>query len=56
VILMRYPPAARAAVERMVVELARDRGDEIVNRFVVVSPGKIRISQDPGVPPQPPQP
>ncbi len=53
VILMRYPPAARAAIERMVVELARSRGDEIANRFVVVSPGRIRISQNPGAPPPP---
>src|SRR5207249_373645 len=39
VILIRCPASARASVTQAVVDLVRDKGEQIINCFVVVQPG-----------------
>jgi predicted nuclease of predicted toxin-antitoxin system len=43
VVLLRYPATARLIIAEQVVELVRQRGDQLGNSFVVVEPGRIRI-------------
>ncbi len=47
VVLLRYPFAARTAIARALVELAAQKGNAILGRFIVVQPGRIRISGEP---------
>jgi predicted nuclease of predicted toxin-antitoxin system len=44
VILFRYPFQARSVVIQTLLELIEKRGEELLNRFVVVQPGRIRIN------------
>ena len=44
VILMRFPAGVRSQIGEAVTELVDRRGDDLVGRFVVVQPGKMRIS------------
>ncbi len=44
VVLLRYQPAARITIERMMLDLAEQRGEKLMSEFVVVSPGKIRVN------------
>lgn len=43
VILVRFPADARSHVGEIVAELVKRRGDDLLGRFVVVQPGKMRI-------------
>lgn len=47
VILIRFPGNVRSTLTRAISRLAREMGSEIVNAFVVVQPGHIRISRRP---------
>ena len=49
VILFRYPFSARGAIVRATVDLIEQKGEELLGRFVVVQPGRIRISPSPDV-------
>lgn len=44
VLLLRFPARARGSLARAVVELVRQRGEQLIGRFVVVQPGRFRIS------------
>ena len=45
VIFIRFPVDARQAMIRTVVELVEKKADKTEGRFVVVQPGRIRISE-----------
>ncbi len=45
VILIRYPASARTALPKAVVSLAIEVQTELASSFVVLSPGRIRISR-----------
>ena len=45
VILIRYPAIARSRLPGVVVKLVAQRGDDLLGRFVVVSPGRIRLGR-----------
>ena len=47
VVLLRFPAAARAAIGQAVVEMCRRLGDGLVGSFVVLEPGRLRISRLP---------
>jgi predicted nuclease of predicted toxin-antitoxin system len=47
VILIRFPGNTRNQLANVITKLVQERGDEIVNSFVVVQPGQIRISHRP---------
>jgi predicted nucleic acid-binding OB-fold protein len=47
VILIRFPGKARSQLAEVITKLIQERGEEIVNNFVVVQPGQIRISHRP---------
>jgi predicted nuclease of predicted toxin-antitoxin system len=47
VILLRFPVKVRASLPETVVELVRRHGDNLVGRFVVVQPGRIRLGKEP---------
>ena len=47
VILIRFPGNTRNQLAIVITKLVQERGDEIVNSFVVVQPGQIRISHRP---------
>jgi predicted nuclease of predicted toxin-antitoxin system len=44
VVLLRYPPALREQIAESVCGLAKQHGEELAGRFVVVEPGRIRMS------------
>ena len=44
VILLRFPAGARSRIGDAVTDLVGRRGDDLVGRFIVVQPGKMRIS------------
>ncbi len=48
VIFLRFPGAARTDLPKAVVDLVRRRGERLIGRFVVVQPGRVRISGSPG--------
>ena len=48
VIFLRYPASARQRVSKEVVKLVKEHGEELSGCFVVVQPGRIRISRTPG--------
>ena len=45
--LLRYPGNARRDLARDVVRLVKSRGQSLVGRFVVMEPGRVRISTTP---------
>ena len=47
VILLRYPFSARRKFSREVVNLARQHGGKLAGCFVIVQPGRIRITRIP---------
>ena len=46
VLLLRFPARVRAGLPGAVVNLVKRRGQGLVGRFVVVQPGRIRISRE----------
>ncbi len=46
VILIRFPGNARKSLQTTIVELIRERENEIRNAFVVVQPGHIRVRRN----------
>jgi len=48
VIFIRYPVAMRRQLGKDVVKLVKQRGETLVGCFVVLQPGRIRISRIPG--------
>ncbi len=51
VILIRFPQSSRSALLQVVLDLIRERGDSLHGCFVVVVPGRLRISRLPDWPP-----
>ena len=49
VILIRFPGNARSTLGHAVVSVVRDLGDRIAGAFVVIEPGRARISRPPTV-------
>ena len=47
VIFLRFPARARADLPKAVVELVRRRGERLAGCFVVIQPGRVRISRSP---------
>jgi predicted nuclease of predicted toxin-antitoxin system len=47
VILLRYPSSARADLPATVIDFVEKHGTQLVERFVVVEPGRIRIGGNP---------
>jgi len=47
VFLLRFPARARAELPRAVVKLVERRGEGLQGRFVVLQPGRVRISRPP---------
>lgn len=47
VFLLRFPARARANLPGAVVKLVEQRGEGLLGRFVVLQPGRIRISRRP---------
>jgi predicted nuclease of predicted toxin-antitoxin system len=45
VILIRYPGNARRALVESIIKLVKDENEKILNAFVVLQPGHIRISK-----------
>ncbi len=48
VILVRFPGNVRATLPTAVTTLVNEKGEQLFGCFVVVQPGRIRISRDPG--------
>lgn len=46
VILIRYPGNARRSLQKAIVSLVHEKGNEIRNAFVVMQPGHIRVSRN----------
>lgn len=44
VIFLRFPGNARASMTKAIVELVQRMGEKLKGRFVVVQPGRVRIS------------
>jgi predicted nuclease of predicted toxin-antitoxin system len=44
VILIRYPGNARRSLQKVVVKLVREQGNDIRNAFIVMQPGHVRVS------------
>ncbi len=49
VIFLRYPALARKRISEDVIKLVKTYGENLVGSFVVLQPGRIRISKTPGV-------
>jgi predicted nuclease of predicted toxin-antitoxin system len=47
VILIRHPPSSRSSLPSAIVKMVADRGADLVGRFVVVSPGRVRFGRKP---------
>lgn len=47
VILIRWPVSARSVLGAAVVQLVASHGDSLTESFVVVEPGRVRISRSP---------
>ena len=45
VILIRYPASARSMLTEAVVKLLAERADTLYSRFVVMEPGRVRVTQ-----------
>jgi predicted nuclease of predicted toxin-antitoxin system len=48
IILIRYPANARKSLPKAVADLVRETGDQLIGRFAVLGPGRIRIGGAPG--------
>lgn len=48
VVLIRFPGNARQTLVQAIMQLVQEQGERLLNAFVVVQPGYIRISQRPG--------
>ncbi len=48
VILIRFPSHSRESLGRAIAQVVREQGDRLRGAFVVVQPGVVRISQQPG--------
>ncbi len=48
VLFLRFPATARAKLSNTVLELVRRRGEQLIGRFIVVQPGRVRIGRSPG--------
>ena len=44
VLLLRFPARARTAMAQSIVDLVKQHRDHLAGRFVVVQPGRVRIS------------
>jgi hypothetical protein len=47
VILIRYPAPARTGLPSQILNLVQHLGDDLVGAFVVVQPGRTRITRSP---------
>ncbi len=47
VLFLRFPAGSRARLPKTVAEVVRRRGEELLGRFVVVQPGRIRVGRLP---------
>jgi predicted nuclease of predicted toxin-antitoxin system len=47
VILIRYPASARKALPEAVLKLVEESEGQMIGKFVVVRPGRVRISSSP---------
>jgi predicted nuclease of predicted toxin-antitoxin system len=47
VILLRFPSRVRATLPATVVDFVRRHGAKLANRFAVLRPGRIRLSESP---------
>lgn len=45
VILIRYPTSARATLTEAVVRVLAERAETLYSRFVVMEPGRVRVTQ-----------
>ena len=45
VILIRYPVTARSAMPQDILRLIKKKKEDLIGRFIVASPGRVRISQ-----------
>jgi hypothetical protein len=45
VVLIRYPASARSMLAAAVVKLLAERGDGLYSPFVVLEPGRARVTQ-----------
>jgi len=45
VILIRFPGNARSVLGQMIVDAVAELGDRLVGAFVVVEPGRVRVSR-----------
>ena len=43
VFLLRFPAGARSKIGEVVVDLVNHRGEDLIGRFVVVQPGRVRV-------------
>jgi len=48
ILLVRYPFFSRKKLFKDIVQLVRQRGDELVGAFTVLQPGRVRIGRMPG--------
>jgi predicted nuclease of predicted toxin-antitoxin system len=48
VLLLRYPRSVRGFIASEVVRLVAEQGDRLLGCFVVIRPGRIRITRPPG--------
>jgi predicted nuclease of predicted toxin-antitoxin system len=48
VIFIRFPVPARKSLPGVVLDLLKEKGEALDGHFVVVQPGRIRISKSPG--------
>ena len=51
VILLRFPAGARSTIGDAVADLVGRRGEDLIGRFVVVQPGRVRIGPRHETPP-----
>jgi predicted nuclease of predicted toxin-antitoxin system len=47
VIFLRFPPHVRKQIAKDLTKMVKKEGDKLVGSFVVVQPGRIRISRKP---------
>lgn len=47
VLFLRYPAGARSGMAQDVLDLVTEKGDELIGRFVVLQPGRVRIGRRP---------
>lgn len=48
VILIRFPGDLRQTLARSIVQMVQDQGEQLPGGFIVVQPGRVRISRRPG--------